>query len=320
MPTITPIAGWALDAIVAQDEMCPGFAGHYFRASDERRQVIAAFLSAGDADHGRNGAVGEYLSRADHRSILTRAFQHIPTGFRRALGKSGAQPHDTTYYADLHHALAHGLSHVVAAVMHATRLNPERLKIIKALPADLCDGRIVERIKDVQHARDLIAVTDLFEKRAGNRQGLVEALLSSRGSLEATVRRWCRQLEYVDHPIEESAVYKPIRNGVELHEAARKYQNCSRNYTASTLTGESAFGEFIALDARRVLLCFEKTQGNWTLEGVYVRRNRRVPADLDEQARDFVRMHDIPDRWEVRHSDDDVAGALGRLIRPYSEW
>ena len=320
MSTITPISGWMLDTVVEHDEYHPGFAGHYMRASDERRQAIAAFFSTGGSPQGLENTVGGYLAQANHRSILTRAFGHVPLGFRRALGKSGAQPHDPRYYADLYHSLAHGLSHVVTAVMHATRLDPERLEIIRMLPVDLCDSRIVERIKDLQHARDLIVVADLFEKRAGNRQGLVEALLSSRASLEATVRRWCRQLEYVDQPIEECAVYRPIRNGVELHEMARKYQNCGRNYTASTLTGESAFGEFIALDDRRVLLCFEKSEGSWTLDGVYVRRNRRVPADLDEQARDFVRMHDIPDRWEVRHSDDDVAGALGRLIRPHSEW
>lgn len=320
MTNVTPVTGWVLDAIIAHDQVCPGFAGHYFRASDERRQVISAFLSQIAPDDGCQVAIGEFLTCADHRSILTRAFEHIPAGLRKALAKSGSQPHDVAYYRDLYDALAFGHGHVVNAIRHVTRLNTERLEIIKMLPADLCDCRIIDRVKDTQHARDLIAVVDLFEKRAGNRQGLVEALLSSRASLEATVRRWCCQIEYGEGPIEESAVYKPIRNGVELHEAARKYQNCSRNYTASTLTGESAFGEFIALDARRVLLCFEKSQGNWTLEGVYVRRNRRVPADLDEQARDFVRMHDIPDRWEVRHSDDDVAGALGRLIRPYSEW
>lgn len=320
MTAITPITGWTLDVIVAYDEVCPGLAGHYLRASDERRQVIAAFLSNIDPDRDCQNAIGEYLSRADHRSILTRAFRHIPEGFRRALAKSGPQPHDAAYYRDLYDALSHGLSHVVTAIMRVTRLNVERLEIIKTLPSDLCDSRIIERVKDVEQAHDLIAVLDLFEERAGNRKRLVGALLASRGPLETVIRRWCRRIEYLDHPIAECVGYLPIRDGVALHEAARRYQNCSRNYSVAGLTGENAFGEFIALDGRRALLCFDKSEGAWTLEGVYARRNREVPADLAAQAREFVRDHGIRDRWNSSGSGDDIGRALRRLIQPYSQW
>ncbi|WP_395330747.1 hypothetical protein WBP06_00460 [Novosphingobium sp. BL-8H] len=320
MATITPVSGWALDAIVALDEACPGFAGRFLRASNERRQVIAAFLSNISADHDAEGATGEYLGRANHRSILAQAFEHVPDGFRRALAKSGAHPHDAAYYRDLYDALAFGHLHVVTAIMHVTWLNPERLEIINMLPADLCDCRIIERIKDLQHARDLIAVIDLFEERTGRREGLVKALMASPAPIESIVRRWCRQIKYAEFPIEESASYRPIRDGLALHEVARRYRNCGRNYTATALLGESAFGEFIAEDGRRVLLCFDKSEGDWALDGVYARRNRPVPDSLGAQAREFVYIHDIRDRWDSSQTGNDVARALGRLLQPYSEW
>lgn len=318
MSTITPISGWMLDTIVAHDEYHPGFAGHYLRASDERRQVIAAYLSTTEST--ADGSVGQYLVQADHRSILKQAFECIPLGFRRALAKSGPQPHDSAYYLDLFNALALGRSHVVTAIMHTTRLNPERLEIITTLPRDLCDSRVIERVKDVEQARDLSTVLDLFEERAGNRHRLVGALLTSRGPLETVVRRWCRQIEYNHHPIAESSAYRPVPNGLALHEVARRYQNCSRNYTATALLGLSAFAEFVAEDGRRVLLCFDRSEGDWTLDGVYARRNRPVPDDLGALAREFVRAHGIPDRWETTRPDSPVARALGRFIQPYSEW
>lgn len=318
MSTITPISGWMLDTIVAHDEYHPGFAGHFLRASDERRQVIASYCSINK--FAAKPGVGEFLVQADHRSILSQTFEYIPTGLRRALAKSGPQPHESAYYSELYQVLAHGLSHVVTAVMHATRLNPERLEVIKALPADLCDCRIIERVRDAEHARDLIAVFGLFDQKAGNRNRLIEALLASRGPLEAVVRRWCRHIEYDQHPIVQCSTYRPVRNGMELHEVARRYQNCSRNYTVQALTGQSAFGEYLAEDGRRVLMCFDRSEGDWTLDGVYARRNRPVPDDLGAQAREFVREHGIPDRWETTRPDSPVARALVRFIQPYSEW
>nr|WP_086494245.1 hypothetical protein [Novosphingobium panipatense] len=320
MATITPVSGWALDSIVAIDEVYPGFAGHYLRASDERRQVIAAFLSDNSPGHDAEDAIGEFLTQADHRSILTQAFGHIPAGFRRALAKSGGQPHDAAYYRELYDLLSFEQVHVVTAIMHVTHLNAERLEIIRMLPRDLCDSRIIERVKDMQHARDLIAVIDLFDERTDMRTGLTEAIRCSSAPLEATVRRWCRQIEYAEGPIKGCTSYQPVRNGMELHEVARRYENCSRNYTVAALLGESAFGEFIAQDGRRVLICFDKTDGSWKLEGLYGRRNRSIADDLAMQAREFVGKHGIPDRWEPSGSDGDIGRALHRLIQPYSEW
>lgn len=309
-----------LDTIVAHDEYHPGLAAHYLRASDERRQVIAAFFAVACNGNAASNDFATFLARASHQNILRRAFEFVPTGFRRALSKSGSQPHDPSYYTGLYDALALGLRHVVTAIMHMTRLNPERLEIVKALPADLCDCRIIERVRDTQHARDLVTVVDLYEERAARRKSLIDALVASRGSLDAVVRRWCRQIEYGQHPIAECSAYLPVSNGLALHEVARRYQNCSRNYTVQALTGQSAFGEYIAEDGRRVLLCFDRSEGHWTVDGVYARRNRPVPDDLGAQAREFIRTHDIPDRWETNHPNDDVARALGRLIQPFSEW
>ena len=320
MPTTPALEGWMLDTIVAHDVYHPGFAGHYMRASDERRQIMAAFFAVASHNNAASNNSASFLTHASHQNILRCAFECVPPGLRGALGKSGSQPHEPAYYHDLCEALAFGFRHVVTTIMHVTILNPERLAIIKALPLDLCDSRIVERIDSIKQARDLIAVVDFFEARAGNRARLITALLESRAPLETIIRRWSRQIEYVDHPIHECVGYRPIRTGLDLHEAARRYQNCGRNYSVASLVGENAFGEFVALDGRRVLLCFDRSEGEWALEGVYGRRNRPVADDLEAQARGFVRLQGIRDRWQSDRSEDDISRALRRMIQPYSQW
>lgn len=319
MSKIAPIEGWMLDAIVEYDETHNGFAGHYLRASAERRQVVAALFSTGSHNDSGKSRGGRSLVGIKHNTILSEAFDQVPRGFRRALAKSGTQPHDQNYYADLCGVLNTGHQWMIDAVMHSKALGPERLTIIKALPADLCDSRIVDRIESIKNANDLIIAVDLIEAKTGKRQPLVDALLASKNSLESVVRRWCRKIEYTDHPIQRGDGYRPIRNGIELHEVARRYQNCSRNYTVSTITGDNAFGEYIVGDVG-VLLCFEKSKGSWALEGVYGRRNRSIADSIERQARSFAEQHGIFCRWGGRSNDDDIGQALRRIIRPYSDW
>lgn len=317
MSKIAPVEGWMLDAIVAYDARYPGFAGHYLRSSVERRQVIAALFSSGR--HLGKSVSDDLLARGKHNAILADAFDCVPTGFRRALAKSGPKPHQPDYYTTLRDMLDSGPSRVIDVVRQSPTLNPERLQIIKSLPFDLCDIRIVNRIESVRQAQDLKNTVEFFHNRTAKRDELVNALMTSKKPLTSVMRRWCRNIQYIDHPIPRSERYRPIVDGVELHAIARRYQNCSRNYTVAALTGESAFGEFTAQDTN-VLLCFEKHKGIWTLEGAYGRRNRSLKEGVEADARKFAEQHGIPGRWDVRHSEDGVEKALQRIIRPYSDW
>lgn len=102
---ITSIDGWVLDTITAYDSVYPGFAGGYLRASNERRQVIAAFLAVTQVDLEEQCEAAVFLATADHQTILALAFGRRVPGLRRALAKSGAKPHEAEYYRALADAL-----------------------------------------------------------------------------------------------------------------------------------------------------------------------------------------------------------------------
>lgn len=99
--TIAPLTGWALDSVAELDRHAPGFAGAYLRSSDERRQVIAAYLAVAPIpfDDGHRARLSaDFLGGADHRAILRAGFGSVPVGLRGALARSGPQPFDRRYY------------------------------------------------------------------------------------------------------------------------------------------------------------------------------------------------------------------------------
>lgn len=78
MHSITPLDGWLLNEAVALDLAHPGFVGSLLRASTERRHVSAAFLAVSNIKEADRAEVATFLARADHRTILTAAFQRVP--------------------------------------------------------------------------------------------------------------------------------------------------------------------------------------------------------------------------------------------------
>lgn len=316
---IVPLKGWVLDRIVHLDVVRPGFAGAYLRASGERRQVIAAFMAAIRVGREKEREAAAMLATADHRTILGHAFVTVPNGLRRALAKSGPQPHDPAYYRDLHQALLSGHQHVTTAIMQSSKLNPDRLSIITALPADLCDARIVHRIEARADAHDLTLVTGLLAERGIDRAEFIDALLRSTAPLKKVVQRWALQIAFPPHPIPAAEGYRPIRDGAELRKVALAYQNCSRRYTNASIVGENAFGEFTDGDGQKALICLQKHEGIWTIDGVYVRRNRQVAANLDKRAREFAARHGILER-QYTTSSGDATAALKRFTRSVFDW
>lgn len=316
MKSIAPVSGWMLDRIVALDEVMPGFAGYVFRASAERRQVIAAFLSVAKLDGDGAGDTAEFLMRADHRSILHRAFGRVPPGLRAALGRSGSQPHEPAYYRQLFDLMSHGDRYLIKAIWQSAKLDPERLTIITGVPADLCDSRILTKIKDCKHATDVALSVDLLSRRGVDRAALIDALHQSDGINDA-IKHWSMRMSFPPGPIPAAEGYRPIGTGIELAAIARKYRNCSRGYFSSVMVGTHAFGEF-RCEGREVLISFDKTDGMWIVDGVYTFRNFDVDAGISRAAYAFAARQGVPDRRPDR--SDKAVEALRRLGRFHGDW
>lgn len=319
MQDIVPFEGWALNRIAELDLALPGFAGAYLRASAERRQVIAAFLSLSNHERRVSLEVATFLMRGDHEAILLRASARPVRGFRRALAKGGAQPHEPEYYRNVRDALCGGPRPVVNAIMQADALGPERLEIIQFLPDWLCDQRIIARLNGKDQAADLVKVIELMVRKGIDRTSLVNALLKSKASLRTVVQRWSMRIPFPVGPIPASRNYRPIANGGELRAVALRYQNCSRRYMVDSLAGENAFGEYTHHDDRQALVCFNQNDGMWSLDGAYVRRNRRVADDLNEAVRQFSADHGVVAHRPSRNRDDDIS-ALRRFNRSVFDW
>ena len=317
MTSIAPLSGWMLDRVVLLlDAASPGFAGHYLRSSNERRQVVAAFLAVTELDAETSGEAAEFLMTADHRSILHLAFGCVPRGFRAALGRSGPQPHDKGYYHQLFDLLATGPRHVIAAILQSAALDPERLAIVTNSPADLCDTRILSKLKDRKHATDVALSIDLLHRRSVDRTAVVEALRRT-DKVNETIKRWALRMSFPPGPIPASDGYRPIRSGIELTAIARKYRNCSRTFFASLMTGSHAFGE-LCHEGEEVLLSFDRIQGVWITDGVYSYRNLAVHAGLSRAAFAFAARHGVPDRKP--DNSDKAVSALRRLARFHGDW
>jgi hypothetical protein len=317
MTSIAPLSGWMLDRVVLLlDAARPGFAGHYLRSSNERRQVVAALLSVTELDMETSGEAAEFLMTADHRSILHLAFGCVPHGFRAALGRSGPQPHDKGFYRQLFDLLSTGPRHVIAAILQSAALDPERLAIVTNIPADLCDTRILSKLTDRKHATDVALSVGLLHRRGVDRTALVEALRRT-DKMNETIRRWSMRMTFPPGPIPASDGYRPIRSGIELTAIARKYRNCSRGFFASLMSGSHAFGEF-RHEGEEVLLSFDRIQGVWITDGVYSYRNLAVHAALSRAAFAFAARHGVPDRKP--DNNDKAVSALRRLARFHGDW
>jgi hypothetical protein len=319
MRNITPIDGWLLDEAVVFDLAYPGFAGFLFRASTERRHVCAAFLAVSKIKEADQAEAAAFLIQADHRAILTAAFQQVPRGLRRALGKSGPKSHDAEYYKRLYRAFVRGPAHVVAAVQRMESLSPGHLTMIEMMPADLCDHRVIVRLHGQDQASDLVKAVRLMEQNGIDRVGLASALIRSTAPIESVIQRWMLRLPFPPCPVPQQNGFRPLKDGIELREAALRYRNCSRHYLVGTLVGESAFGEYRHGDGRLAMVRFERRDGLWHLDGAYVPRNRSIPADIKEAVETLAGRHGIVEHRAHKSREDDMA-ALRRFGRSIFSW
>lgn len=317
MESIEPISGWMLNSIVALDKVRSGFAGHMLRSSIERRQVVAAFLAAAGSTEDVDEETIHILMEGRHGAILRMAYEYVPAGFRTALAKCGAQPHDREFYSRLWSILKGGPCHAITAVQSAPTLDPDRLSIITSLPDDLCDRRISTKIKDKAQANDIVLAVDLLERRGLDRAEIVEALRRST-KLSDTIKRWSLRMPFPRGPIRACDGYRPIVDGLDLAATAKRYRNCSRRYFTSLLSADHAFGEF-QHDEMAVLISFDRSQGYWLVEGIYAHRNGGVPPVVSEAAYAFAAKHGVMTRRMVDRSDNAME-ALRRLSRYYADW
>lgn len=310
MTIITPFSGWLLIRAVEIDAEFAGFAGHMLRCSSERRHVIAAYLSRCTPALGFEtvAAMGAFLSSASHDRILLAAFRSVPMGYRGALGRGGGQPYPRRHYAYLHALMSTDRRpSMTRLIPNLPTVNPTRLRVARAMPADLRVASLVMAIKDPRLARELGDLVNLLEQSGSDRQAMVRSIagIKTFSELRVWARRWAFRVQLPAHPVPSTEWYRPIRSGEDLKKMALRQRNCLRNYLANALEERSAFAVVShgKLEAT-VHLIREGTR--WVLEDVYGIENSQPDPELAQRTTAHLARHGIAPR--------------GQRARPHRRW
>ena len=302
MNPITPISGWLLFKAVEIDAAHPGFAGHILRCSTERRHVIAAYLSRRMhvLRFETEGELGAFLSCASHDEILRAAFTSVPVGYRKALGRGGHQPYIRRYYTYLHALMSSDRRpSMLRLIPHLPKVNPTRLRVARALPADLRQPNLVMALKDQRIARDVADLIQLLQEAGSDRKAMVRsiAVVESFGELRDWARRWAFRVQLPAHPVPHGDGYTPVQTGEELKRLALRHRNCARNYLANTLEERSAFAIVYQGKSEAVVHLIREADG-WVLDDLYGIENSEPDAELVQRAETHLARHGISRRGQ----------------------
>lgn len=325
MAKASTTTNWALTRVVELDEVRPGLAGHFLRTSDERRQVIAAYLSVPKADPMLPQIEAELLATGSHGDILLAAFGSVPQGFRSALSRAGRQAHPRRFYRYLHALMASRHARdVIAILAQQPTLDLMRLRVMRILPGEIRTPRIVAIHRDIDHARQTVSLFRLFTENGVDADCLAQAIRASEtpGALGRCWRRAMEMLNFSAHPVPESAMYRPVRNGGELKATALGFRNCMRRYLTDALEGLHAFAVF-STPEQEVVIQLRRRDDVWYFEDCHGRANRPVVPAAEAAAADFLRNHGIVSyrretkasgkweplrelivRWDFTHDED----------------
>ena len=320
--SIAPIAGWALNCIVGIDEHHPGFAGHVLRASPERRQVVAAFLSVSRpcAEFSSDNERGAFLIHATHDAILLAAYGEVPSGLRRALGRAGQTPHPRRFYFYLYAMLSSAKRQAFDKIIRRMpAIDLDRLRIVRVLPSDLQRNNIVSHITSVSDARDLCAYVSLLAEHNVSRSALIDAIACapSRDAITHVARRWTLKAQLPVHPVPATCSYRPISTGEELRRTALRYRNCMRMYVVNVLERRSSFALFRYGDEEGIVH-LAADEGGWELERLYGHRNAAFGSGFRLEAEAYLRQHHI--RLNARSSTKRPLDPIRRMMAHFDPY
>lgn len=288
---------WSIDLALEIDRAVPGFCGAFLRASDERRQVIAAYLAAKSSSQEQLVEAADLLLTANHRSILTAAFGQSIPGMRVALRRAGSVTHERRFYLLLRRLLARPRHRQIRpAIERLSSLNTRKLRVLHLLPQSICHAKVVDCIRNVRQALDISIAFRLLVSRGVDEDELASAISRVRdeyGFIKVfeTQLLKCRS---VQHPIPADEHYRPICSARELREIARKYRNCAGSHIVDLLEEPSrhAFAE-VTRGAEGAVVHLVREGTEWRLEELAGPQNGTVGSAMKQCAVRHLREHGV---------------------------
>ena len=313
-------SSWVLSHIIEIDRHRAGFCGEFFRASIERRQVIAAYLAAKPPAETEMAEVGHLLLGADHRSILARAYEEVPMGLRGALRRAGPAAHERRFYAIVHRLLATPPHpDVTQCIARIESLDLTKLLVIRILPEAICRANVVDAVASASRAKDVATGYRLLISRGVDGADLASAIQQVRNESELTKvwNTWLLKAKSPLHPVPANDGYFPVTSGAALSKLAQRYRNCARRYLTDVLDEQAghAFAE-VRHAGEGVVVHLAKEDDQWRLEGVFGPGNSRPSPAMREHVTSYLRSHHVKvgERERARRTEWD---ALRRLANAF---
>jgi hypothetical protein len=193
---------------------------------------------------------------------------------------------------------------VARAIGQIAEISVDLLKVVRALPEELCTANVAIAAGDQKTAHTLRKLVPLMVSAGAARDGLIGALraVTDRSDLEKVLYRWSLKLHFPAGPIPESSCYTPISSGALLKKIGLKYRNCIRTYPADILSRATSFGEFRHGDSE-VLIEMHRERGMWLFHAVHGFRNRISHREVRDAAEAFARRHGVLGRFTEPAND-----------------
>jgi len=285
---------WIYDLAIEIDRHCPGFLGEFFRASTEKRQVIAAYLSLNYPDQKNMAQIADFLLSCAHGAILRTGYGELPLGLRSALRRAGPSIHDLQFYMLLKDSLAKPPHpKIIKCIAGLPSLDLTKLLVVRILPEQICHPNVVGCMDTVEDANDTAVGFHLLAERGVDAQALAVAIkqVGNPTEMPKLWQRWVRK-PHCDHPIPADATYRPVTSGEQLSKLSLRYRNCGSRYITQLIEGNDAFAEF-EYRGEGGVVHLQKKQDQWRLEGLHGPRNAPPSSRLRNKVSEYLTKHGV---------------------------
>ena len=266
---------------VAEADICrPGFAGHFLRASHERRQVISLYMACRGCDDLDVDRV-DLLIEGSHDAILRLAVEDVPQGLRGALGRAARKYHPREFYVGLIDVLRTEDVKERRTFSHLSGIDLDLLKRWKLAPPELRLAQFLCLFEDVDALTACLTAIETLVKAGISKADAIDRLsqVRSKNSLSTTFNKLLQNLKFRGFPLAGNPFITPVRTVGELRCIARFFRNCSASFVYDGLEGRSLF--YVLQGEQPVgLVHLEKERGEWIVSDIVGRSNRPLPPSI----------------------------------------
>lgn len=288
----------------------------------QRRQVYFAALARLklegrirelERNKGERLSLIENLFLQSNEELITRIYGACPEGFLRLVTRLGDHARSPEFYNDLFKLLADSplLAKPILAATQKDGLSEGLLKLLIELPKTPQAIDLASRFGEIGAYRRFMEPYRLLTGEESLREDHATRICAAESPSRLIERL------YLERPFAPPVICAPhiryVRNGLELSQIAKEFNNCMRNFVAEALKGEQQFFIWEKPGAAAVAFSIAADAPfGWHLLEEKLAKNEDVPADLQEE------LHDVLKRCGIRTN-----GSIERMMARYqtiSDW